>query len=82
MSANDPASLKRQQINRIFVVETVDFAFIGLAKGLPSPLLDENVVPNTKMLFQDVFVKVTVCEGNYVYHTGPPDPLKAHGNLF
>jgi hypothetical protein len=82
VSANDPAPLERQQINRIFVIETVDFASIRLAKGLPSPLLDEDVVPKAKMLFQHVFIEVTVREGNDVYHASPPDPLKAHGNLF
>ena len=82
LACDTPAALKRQQINRIFVVETVDFALIRLAKRLPSPLLDKDVVPNTKMLFQDVCVEVTVGDRNNVYHASPPDPLKAHGNLF
>src|ERR1700687_2810552 len=81
VTADDPASLKRQQIDCILVVEAVDFALIGLAKRFPLPLLNEDVVPNAKMLFEDIFVEVTVRGGNDVNHSSPL-AFAAHGNLF
>src|SRR5579863_333721 len=71
VTADDPASLKRQQINRIFVVEYIDFALVGLAKRFPPPLVDEDVVPNAEMLFENVLVEVAVRHRNHVYHTSP-----------
>src|SRR5689334_12237506 len=71
MTAHDAPALQREQIDGVLVVIGIDLAAVGPAQRLPVPLLDEDVVAQPEMLFEDVLVKVAIDRGNCVNHENP-----------
>ena len=71
MAADDATAIQRKQIDRVLVVIGVDLAAIGPAQRLPLSLFDENFVPQTEMLLEDVVLEMAIERRNCMNHEFP-----------